>query len=145
MSGCEGQDNCTVELASLPLLAGCPADEEWFLVGNATGGQGTGKYARRLWSDLKNCISGIVLPPLIGIVNGGSGDDPVSGTSTFQSNKLIGLGATNDSKIQIVIDDLLQANFGTNINFSFDGTTGEIDISPNIWITGASLYIDLNQ
>lgn len=55
--GCEDTSSCGVELKNLPLLTGCPADDEYVLVGNAEGGQGSGKYARRLWGDLKNCIS----------------------------------------------------------------------------------------
>lgn len=54
---------CQSDFASLPLLSGCPADTEWFLVGNAAGGLdangnfglGTIGYARRLWGDLRKC------------------------------------------------------------------------------------------
>lgn len=51
---------CQTDLAGLPLLSGCPADNEWFLVGNAIGGQDingqfTIGYARRLWGDLRKC------------------------------------------------------------------------------------------
>lgn len=51
---------CQTDLAGLPLLSGCPADNEWLLVGNAVGGldangQYTIGYARRLWSDLRKC------------------------------------------------------------------------------------------
>lgn len=53
--------DCGKELVTLPLLSGCPADSEWFLVGNATGGYGTYKYARRTWADIKECLlSGLV-------------------------------------------------------------------------------------
>lgn len=51
---------CQTDLAGLPLLSGCPADNEWFLVGNAVGGldingQFTIGYARRLWGDIRKC------------------------------------------------------------------------------------------
>lgn len=46
---------CDIELSSLPLLSGCPTDSEYFLVGNAVGGQGLGKYGRRLWNDIRSC------------------------------------------------------------------------------------------
>lgn len=47
---------CDTELSNLPLLSGCPGNNEYFLVGNAAGGQGIGLYGRRLWSDVKSCI-----------------------------------------------------------------------------------------
>lgn len=47
---------CDTELSNLPLLSGCPGNGEYFLVGNAAGGQGIGQYGRRLWSDIKSCI-----------------------------------------------------------------------------------------
>lgn len=140
--GCD-ENTCAVEGTSLPLLEGCPSDSETFLVMGAIGGVGVGKYARRSWADLKACITGSVTPPLIGVVGGGSADDPVAGLTAFQNNKLIGLGATNSGRIQIVVDDILYTNFGTNINFSFNSTTGTI--SGFFWATGAGLYIDLNQ
>src|SRR3954469_23173991 len=51
-------ENCKQEASELPLLTGCPADSEYFIVGNATGGKGVGKYARRLWSAIKGCTTG---------------------------------------------------------------------------------------
>ena len=47
--------DCDVEASSLPVLSGCPTDNEYFLVGNAAGGQGLGQYGRRLWSDVRKC------------------------------------------------------------------------------------------
>lgn len=89
------------------------------------------------------------LPPLIGIVDGGNTDDPVSGTSIFQSDKLINLGASNQGKIQIQIDNGILSNYGLNISFDFDSPNGIIDLnyngSGNEWQSGSSLYIDLNQ
>lgn len=56
MAGC-GDSGCKVEIGDLPLLTGCPGANEWYLVGNAVGGLGKDKYARRLVSDLINCIN----------------------------------------------------------------------------------------
>lgn len=140
--GCD-ENTCGTEFNSLPILEGCPADTELFLVSGATGGVGVGKYALRTWGDLKACVTSVVIPPLIGVVDGGGADDPISGNTPFQDNKLTGLGATNAGRIQIVVDDILYTNFGTNVNFSFDPTTGTI--TGFFWITGAGLYIDLNQ
>lgn len=47
---------CDTELSSLPILTGCPLPNEYFLVGNAVGGQGIGLYGRRLWSDVRACV-----------------------------------------------------------------------------------------
>lgn len=144
MAGCGCDNNVPgVDYTSLPLLEGCPGDAETFLVGNAVGGVGAGKYARRTWADIKACIVGIVVPPLIGVVGGGGADDPNAGAVDFQNSKLIGLGSTNSGRIQIVIDDALFSNYGTNPNFTFNPTTGTI--GGIFWVDGAGLFIDLNQ
>ncbi len=97
------------------------------------------------WYQINGAGGGSVKPPLIGTVDGGSADDPVSGTSVFQSNKLIGLAQSNSQKCQIFVDAGCLVNYGNNISFILDNVTGEIDISPNTWQVGSSLYIDLNQ
>lgn len=137
---CEGE-----ELSGLPLLLGCPGAGEKILVVGAIGGLGAGGYALRNWSDIKSCVVGIVKEPLIGVVDGGGKTDPLSGTSVFQSDLLVGLGSKNSGRIQIVIDNVLYSNFGLNASFTFDNTTGIINISPNVWVATSGLYIDLNQ
>lgn len=47
--------DCDIEASSLPILSGCPTNNEYFLVGGAAGGQGVGQYGRRLWSDIRMC------------------------------------------------------------------------------------------
>lgn len=109
------------------------------------------KASNDLWivSSVPSSGSAAAIPPLIGVVDGGGADDPVSGQSIFQSNKLIGLGSTNNGQIQIFIDDVPQSNYGQNKSFEFNNVTGEIDLdynnSGNTWITDSSLYINLNQ
>jgi hypothetical protein len=145
--------SCKKDLSTLPILSGCPADDELVLFNNAVGGwneSGAVKgYGWRTWGDLKLCLaSALVLKPLIGVVDGGGADDPVSGTSLFQNDKLIGLGSTNMGRIQIFIDDVSQSNFGQNLTFAFDNVSGEIDLdngTGNEWVSGGGLYIDLNQ
>lgn len=51
---------CDEELSGLPLLSGCPGNNEYFLVGNAIGGKGVGLYGRRLWSDIKSCAASAI-------------------------------------------------------------------------------------
>lgn len=90
--------------------------------------------------------TGNFLAPLIGVAGGGGSDDPISGTSTYQNDRLIGIGGANSGKFIITIDGLDWQNFGTNATqFTANTTTGEIDISPNQWYDGMSLYVDLNQ
>ena len=55
MAGCT-DEQCSKEIGTLPLLTGCPADNEWFFVGNASGGFSTYGYGRRLFGDIKNCL-----------------------------------------------------------------------------------------
>jgi len=89
------------------------------------------------------------LPPYVGIVDRGQPNDPVSGTSLFQSNVLKNLGASNDNNITINIDGGLQQNYGVNKSFEYDPVAGEIDLdynsSGNQFFAGSSLTIDLNQ
>ncbi len=101
-----------------------------------------------IWYEIDNGIGGggtSALPPLIGVVDDGGMDDPVSGTSIFQNDKLIGLGDTNGGRIQIVIAEQIMSNFGDNSSFVLDNTIGELDISPNQFVAGSSFYVNRNQ
>ena len=145
--------SCKKDLSTLPILFGCPSNDELFLVNNAIGGynnDGSGRgYAYRKWSDIKNCIIGTVVAPYIGVVDRGNPNDPVSGTPLFQNDLLIGLGANNNEEIQIVLAEILRSNFGDNKSFEFNSTTGEINLDYNSsgeqFTPGSSLYIDRNQ
>lgn len=137
---------CAQELDQLPQLQGCPADTELFLVMGAMGGVGAGQYALRSWAYLKNCIVGTVIPPYVGVVDRGNPTDPVSGTSTFQSNSLIGLGSSNNFSIQIVYSEVLRSSFGDNQSFTYNSTTGTIVLNNGeLFYTGATLWVDRNQ
>jgi hypothetical protein len=89
------------------------------------------------------------LPPLIGIVGQGGADDPTTGSSTFQSNKIKNLGAANGNKISINLDGAIYQNYGINTSFTYNATDGEIDLdynsSGNNFQAGSALTIDLNQ
>lgn len=56
MAGCT-DEQCSKEIGTLPLLTGCPADNEWFFVGNAVSGFSTYGYGRRTYSDIRNCLA----------------------------------------------------------------------------------------
>lgn len=83
---------------------------------------------------------GVVLP-ITAIVGEGLSDSPTSGSSTYTNTKLIGLG----TRIQIVEGEMIESNFGSNASFTFNNSTGTINISPNTFTAGTSLYINLNQ
>lgn len=105
------------------------------------------KASNSLWvvSSVPYSGSNASVPPLIGVVGNGGANDPVANQSIFQSNKLIGLGATNDGNIEIKIANVPYWNFGDNASFVFNNVTGQINLSPNTFITGNGLYINLNQ
>lgn len=84
-------------------------------------------------------------PPLIGVAGNGGADDPVIGSSVFQSARLIGLGTTNNGRINIIINDGTMSNFGSNSQFSFDNTTGLIEFDSYEFFDQDGLYIDLTQ
>jgi len=50
-------ERCEIEVAGLPVLTGCPADDELFFVNNAAQGLGEFGYAQRTWRQILNCIS----------------------------------------------------------------------------------------
>lgn len=139
---------CSVEMAGLPLLLGCPSDNEMLLVIGATGGLGTGQYALRRWGDIKKCILGTPVLPYIGVVGRGQispTKDPVAGQSVLQDNSLIGLGKSNNNNIQIVVAETLLSNFGDNASFTYDPVSGTIDMSPNKFVLGNTVFVDRNQ
>lgn len=86
--------------------------------------------------------------PYIGIAGRGVPDnDPTVGASTVTSTKLIGLGTNsiNYGDIQIFVNTVPMQNFGNNPNFTYNPTTGTIDITPLTWADADSIYVDLNQ
>lgn len=123
--GCGQDDNkCGVDYTSLPVLTGCPGDAETFLVGNAAGGRGAGKYALRLWADIKACVTG-----------SSGGYSTISTTidadsETYQNDSL--KGATEVAFV-IVNNQLYTSEKG---DFTFNDVTGIITF------VSISLYID---
>lgn len=89
------------------------------------------------------------LPPLVFVVDRGQPDDPVSGTSIWQNNKLKGLGAANNNFISIMLDSGIITNYGANKNMEYNATTGTIDLAYNgnnaQWNAGSGGSVDLNQ
>lgn len=145
---CPCQDECGIELSDVPLLSGCPANNEWVLFGNATGGSGNGGYARRLWSDLKACLAG-TFNPLVFIVGRGQATDPIAGQSTWTHDSLKNLGANNGNLIQFIMDNGIWTNYGLGQNMTYDPTAGTIDVdynsNGNVFVDQSGGSIDLNQ
>jgi len=82
-----GDNNCKTELSDLPLLTSCPGIGEWYLVGNAVGGYGKYKYARRSVTDLINCIKGNIF---------GAGILTITGDQLDSENKYYNSDLIND-------------------------------------------------
>jgi hypothetical protein len=59
------EERCTVEVAGLPVLLGCPADGELFMVNNAIGGVGQYGFGQRTWLELYNCLKATFDNPYI--------------------------------------------------------------------------------
>lgn len=99
------------------------------------------------WYEVTSNIGGgtSALPPLIGVAGRGQPNDPILTSNLYQSPLLVGLGASNNGEITILINNQPQSNFGINSSFTFDNTTGLIDLSPFYWSDQDGLYIDLNQ
>lgn len=142
---------CAIEISGLPVLLGCPGNNELILVTGATGGVGQGQYALRKWSDMVKCISGTILP-YVGVVDRGNPNDPVSGTNIFKSTLIAGLGVSNNGDIQIVIDKVLLQNFGAYPDFTYNPayvdsgiTYGQITLINSQFYPQSTLFIDRNQ
>lgn len=110
--GCEGTDQCSTELAGLPLLTTCPADDERMLFINAVGGAGKYKYAIRTWAKVKECIGSgayAALPATIA----------AQGT-TYQNDDLIGA-----SEVQFIIVNKQLYTYEDG-DFAFNDNTGTV-------------------
>lgn len=107
------------------------------------------KNGQWIIKSLPSSGSGTVTHPYVGVVDRGLPTDPVSGTSQFQNNSLIGLGASNNNDIQIVYAEILRSSYGVNQSFIYYPTTGIIDLNYNSsgeqFFSGYTLQIDLNQ
>lgn len=86
------------------------------------------------------------LPPLTGLVGGGGADDPTDGATTYQNNKLIGVGATNAGKVTIIYAETPMSSWGDNAAFTLNSTSGLFTwLNGNTFSNGSSFYVDRNQ
>lgn len=134
-------NNCGVDYASLPLLAGCPANDETILVGNAENGKGTGKYARRTYGDVKDCISsGITIS--FDKLNFTVGD---TGAPIEEGDTDLIITVTNpieDSEIVVLDNNFIVPDMTNQISYSISYSSTEIIITFNqAVINGQKYYI----
>ena len=111
---CPETSTCSVELANLPTLTTCPADDEKMLFVGAVGGAGHYKYALRTWAKVKECIT-----------SGSGGYAAISATisangTTYTNSSLI--GATE--LLFVIINNQLYTY--ENGDFSFNDNVGTI-------------------
>jgi|GEM_PF-5675425 hypothetical protein len=120
-------------------LSSCPSDNELILFFGANTPTG---LAFRTWAQIKQCLG--AKPPIAGVV--GASGMPVSGTSVYQDNRLIGLGSSNGGNISFSMAGSTLYNYGTTASFEFNNTTGTISLLfGNEFTTGDAINIDLNQ
>lgn len=137
MAGCDN-DSCSVELAGLPLLAGCPADSEWILVGNAVGGSGKNGYARRRWSDIKSCAGGGMTFNKLQFEVGVTPSAPILDGSTdlvITVNNPVA-----DSEIVVLDNSVLEPNLSDQISYTISYSTTEIIITFNQAVSNGQKY-----
>lgn len=88
-------------------------------------------------------------PPLIGVAGRGGPNDPVIGSTLFQSPLIVGLGSTNiiDGKncIEIVVNKAIENNYELTPDFDYDPVAGLIDRDPNEYQEGDTINISLTQ
>jgi hypothetical protein len=128
---------CATEFSSLPLLAGCPSDDEYFLVGNAIGGLGAGGYARRRYADLKSCIlAGLSFIPLqfeIGQSGSPMNDGDSDLTITVDN-------PCPNSQIVLLDNTPLTPNLTTQISYTVSYSLTEIIITFNQPVSNGQKY-----
>ncbi len=96
------------------------------------------------WYQINNLKGSGTSGVLAGVVS--TAGMPVGGQTTYQNDKLIGLGAANDGNIQIKIAETIMSNYGSNASFTLDNVGGIISLLfGNTFIAGTSFYCDLNQ
>lgn len=96
---------CGKEINTLPILTGCPADDEYILVMNAVGGQGAGLYGLRSWPAIRNCLLG---PGIITITG-----DQLNSQNEYYNSSLV------DSLV-VYYNSLGYLNYGSQFEYITD-------------------------
>ena len=130
--------SCAVDISTLPLLTGCPSDNEFFLVGNASGGYGTGGYARRRYADLKNCFAANVVFHKLQFEIGAGGSPLNEGDTTLTitvDNPMA------NSEFVMLDNNVLIPNLSTQISYTVSYSTTQIVITFNQGVVNAQKYL----
>lgn len=128
---------CATEFDTVPLLAGCPSDDEQFFICNAIGGLGLGGYARRRYADIKACIAtAINFVPLQFEIG-------QSGSPMVQDDTILTITVANpitNSQIVVLDNNLLIPNLSTQISYTVSYSTTEIIITFNQPVVDGQKY-----
>ena len=96
---------CTIDESSLPILTGCPADNELIVVANAAGGLDangmyTVGYARRYWGDMRKCAVSAIQFKHLEFTIGNPGSPMSNGDTELTITYGTGLGLNITSILQ---------------------------------------------
>lgn len=130
---------CTLDESALPILTGCPGDNELIVVENAIGGLDangmlTTGYARRYWKDLKNCAVAAVKFMFQQFVVG-QGGSPIAAGGSVITLTYASLGINS-----IITDSVFITNSGTELPRA-DNT----QVSYTVAYTQTNVVVTLNQ
>ncbi len=137
--------SCNTEISSLPLLNSCPPGSAKFLIIAVPAlitTDNPGGYGQITYSELVSCLNQSDEPLRLIVDEDGA---PVSNATAWINTALIGLGGTS-GRIQIIIDNGIQVNYGANKYFDYDPSTGTITLRDgNTWQAGSTVWVWLNQ
>jgi hypothetical protein len=110
------------------------------LSGQTLVSDGTGSVT---WQTISS--SGSTKTPIKGIVGGTN--MPENGASAYTDTRLIGLATdASPALAQIIIGEQVMSSYGNNVSFTLNNSGGTITLlNGNTFITGQSVFIDLNQ
>lgn len=136
-SGCD-ENKGGIDFSSLPLLAGCPGDNEILMVSGAVGGAGAGKFARRRYKDIKDCIAAgaITFVPLKFTI-GEVGSPMVAGETAL----IITVSdAIVDSEFVVLDNTYIEPGETDTISYTSSFSTSEIIITFNQSVQNGQKY-----
>lgn len=139
---------CTIDESSLPILTGCPGDNELIVVENAVGGLDangmyTVGYARRYWKDLAACAVRAIKYFFNDFVVGNGGSPMNAGDTvlTLNFSSLSITGIIIDS-INISLDSgVLPRNDNTQISYLVSYNSTSVVITFNQAVQNGQQYI----
>lgn len=139
---------CTIDESSLPILTGCPGDNELIVVENAVGGLDangmyTVGYARRYWKDIAACAVRSIKYFFNDFVVGNGGSPMNAGDTvlTLDFSSLSINGIIIDS-INISLDSgVLPRNDNTQISYLVSYNSTSVVITFNQAVQNGQQYI----